>query len=758
MALRFDTVQKLAKAAVAATGAMALLACNASYLEQRSDEPQNAADAVRATNLEPRFPHPTGTVDVGGTSAPKAFSFFGSSSPPPGPAAGSGSAPSGAEASGDGYTLNFDNAPISDVVKSVLGDELGVGYVIDPRVQGTISLSSARPVSRKNMLFVLESALHANNLIMSREGGVYRVAPASETAGGQVDQASGGSRVEPGYGLTVVPLQYVSGATAIKLLDGFAGRPGGVRSDPTGQLLLVLGTGSERQSAVDVVRSFDVDWLRGQSVGIYPVQNSAPEPIVAELEKIMDSAESGVGHGMVKFQPVTHLNSILVVAAKPEFLRAAAGWISRLDQPSVATASVKVYKVQYGDARQIASLLNQIFVTSGGASEADQIAPSSGVKVLTPTDRLTGGKPSTSADTSPGGASSGGASTPGSAAAQYGAMPVATLNSELSALGQQGGGAGSQLPNVRITADAVNNSVLVFAKPSEYKIVERTLIQLDRPKLQIAIEVTIAEVTLTDQLTYGVQFWLHGGAISNTLNGAMQSAVNAGNPITGGLNAIAGNIVNPRAVINALSEITDVRILSNPSLVVVDNGEATLEVGDQIPVSTGSATVLSANNAVVNTVDYKNTGIIMHVLPRANANGSVLLSIAQEISAAPNSLNQNSTANLTPTISQRKVSSQISVVSGQTVLLAGLIQDELDKTRNGVPGLDQIPFVGAAFGNNSGRANKRTELIIFIKPQIIHDGEDASMVAEELRSKMRGGRAQALSIPGALNINARQLQ
>ena len=221
------------------------------------------------------------------------------------------------------------------------------------------------------------------------------------------------------------------------------------------------------------------------------------------------------------------------------------------------------------------------------------------------------------------------------------------------------------------------------------------------------------------------------------------------------MNVVVGNALTPRAVINALHQLTDVRILSNPSLVVVDNGEATLEVGNQIPISTGSATVLSANNAVVNTVDYKNTGIIMRVQPRVNSNGSVLLNIDQEISAVP--LESNSSTSLTPTITERKVSSQISVVSGQTVLLAGLIQDQLEKTREGIPVLNQIPYLGAAFGT-SGKSDARTELIIFIKPQIIRDGVDASMVAEELRSKMRGGKTQAVSIPNALNILARPLQ
>ena len=774
--------------ALAAVGVLLVGACNTTYLEQGRDEPQNAADIMRAADLRPRYPQPTATVDTGGASPPKPFSFFGLPAPPPATPQPSGSrdveASAGAggstvnEAAGGGYTLNFENAPVSQVAKSVLGDVLGVGYVIDPRVQGSISLSSGRPVEKKDMLYVLESALSANNLVMVRNASGYRIAPANEGGVGAVD---GSDSAEPGYGLTVIPLQYVSGTTLSKLLEGFATRPGAIRTDPSGKLLIVVGTGSERQSAMDTVRSFDVDWLRGQSVGMYPVQNSTPEPIVGELEKIMDSGDSGLAHGLVKFQPVSRLNSILVVASKPEFLRAAARWISRLDEPSTSSASVKVYKVRYGDAKQIAQLLQQIFETNGGPGSAEsptnEIAPSSGVKAMTAADRLTGGLSGLTGGAggaSPGltgGAGGAGASpnsngpaggaagaNPRTAAAQFGGVPVAALNTELNALGQ-GGSGGPQLPNVRITADVPNNSVLIYARPDEYKLIERTLIQLDRPKLQVAIDVTIAEVDLNDQLNYGVQFFLAGGAISNTASGTIPSIINnvasssssstTGTGLTGGLNIIAGNPASPRVVINALSAITDVKILSNPSLVVVDNGDASFEVGDQVPVTTGSATVLSANNAVVNTVDYVNTGVILHVQPHVNYNGSVLLDIDQLVSTVP-----EGNTSLTPTISQREVKSSISVVSGQTVLLAGMIQDQQQKSRQGLPILSQLPYVGAAFGT-TGKTDVRTELIMFIRPQIIRDGADASMVAEELRAKMRGGKNQALTLPNMLNVLSR---
>jgi general secretion pathway protein D len=781
--------------ALANAGLLLLGACNTTYLEQSKDEPQNAADIMRAADLRPRYPQPTGTVDTGGATPPKAFSFFGlpvppaATSQPPGsrdvealaPAPADPTQPSGSqnvEGGVGGYTLNFENAPVSQVAKTVLGDILGVGYVVDPRAQGSISLSSGRPVDKKDMLYVLESALSANNLVMVRNASGYRIAPANEGGVGAVDEARGSDSAEPGFGLTVIPLQYVSGATLSKLLEGFATRPGAIRTDPSGKLLIVVGTGSERQSAVDTVRSFDVDWLRGQSVGMYPVQNSTPEPIVGELEKSMDSGDSGLGHGLVKFQPVSRLNSILVVASKPEFLRAAARWIYRLDEPSTSSASVKVYKVRYGDAKQIALLLQRIFVTNGGVSAespTNEIAPGSGVKAMTAAQRLTGGLPGSSNSlggsnglgsssglgNSTGSAPLGEGGTSRTATAQFGGVPVAALNSELNALGQGGSGE-PQLPNVRITADVPNNSVLIYARPDEYKLVERTLIQLDRPKLQVAVDVTIAEVDLNDQLNYGVQFFLAGGAVSNTTGGQIPSLVNnvstttgsttTGTGLSGGLNIIAGNPASPRVVINALSAITDVKILSNPSLVVVDNGDASFEVGDQVPVTTGSATVLSANNAIVNTVDYVNTGVILHVQPHVNYNGSVLLDIDQLVSTVP----QNNTS-LTPTISQREVKSSISVISGQTVLLAGMIQDQQQKSRAGVPILSQLPYVGAAFGT-TGKSQVRTELIMFIRPTIIRDGADAAMVAEELRSKMRGGKTQALTLPSMLNVLSRPAQ
>ncbi|MGH6794474.1 MAG: type II secretion system protein GspD [Methylocella sp.] len=296
---------------------------------------------------------------------------------------------------------------------------------------------------------------------------------------------------------------------------------------------------------------------------------------------------------------------------------------------------------------------------------------------------------------------------------------------------------------------------MIYANAEDYRIIERALNQLDRPQLQVAIDVTIAEVTLNDSLSYGVQFFLGNqgrwGTISSSANGLTTAGL-LSPPSSPGFNLLIGSQITPHAVISALQDYTTTKILSNPSLVVVNNQEATLTVGDQIPVETGTANVLSATTAasstVFNSVSYQNTGIILDIRPRINDNGSVSLEIDQEISECANC--STTTPNLTPTINERKVKSSIMVENGQTVLLAGLISETQHGERAGVPLLKDIPILGEAFTPTNTRALMRTELIIFIRPQVIRDGVDASAVAEELRSKIRGDKIGSAHPPGAV--------
>ncbi|PZR82672.1 MAG: type II secretion system protein GspD, partial [Hyphomicrobiales bacterium] len=352
-----------------------------------ANEPPDATDRIRAADLQPRFPQSSATADTGsGPNRPQLY-YGNSGGQATGPASASPDPSPGADAgAGEGVNLNFEDSPVSAVAKVILGDILGVGYSIDPRVQGTISLSSGRPVPKSEVLFVLESALHTSNAVLVHDSGGYHIVPADDAVGsGHVDRAGEGRNAEPGYGISVVPLRHVSVQTITKLLESFATKPGSIRADPTHNLLLVVGNGTERRTAVDTILSFDEDWMRGQSVGIFPVHSTQPEPLVAELEKILDSGEDGLSQHLVKLQPVSRLNAVLVVARKPELLRAAEKWISRLDNSAVASTGVKVYKVRYGDCVKIAKLLSALFI--GGTpstleSATNQIAPGAGATTL----------------------------------------------------------------------------------------------------------------------------------------------------------------------------------------------------------------------------------------------------------------------------------------------------------------------------------------------------------------------------------------
>jgi general secretion pathway protein D len=762
---RYPTAVRRFCAAIMLFSASLLTSCNSATLGNGDTADIDVLDKVRSLDILPRQSQPVNASQPNGGPRGRPAVYDGTEvtdipevRPQP-------------MASGNGFDLNFENTPVATVAKVVLGDILGTGYTIDPRVQGTVSLVSVKPVAKSDIVFVLENALRLSGVVLVRDTAGYRLTPVGDAVGsGRVDAAA--ASPEPGYGVSVVPLQYVSAQTVLKLMDSFATKAGMVRADTTRNILLIQGSGAERRTAVDTALSFDVDWMRGQSVGIYPIANSGPEPIIAELEKIMDSGESGLSQNVVKFQAISRLNAILVVSRKPALLRTAATWIKRLDNADTGRTSVHVYRVKYGEARQIARVLSEMFI--GGSSSASldaassQIAPGSGLSATSSADRLSlngnnGGSSSNGfASRSMGGTSTSGGS--GFGATQTAGANNASGSGPLDSGGASPGAGGKpMLQGVRITADTVNNTLLIYADQESYRIIESTLQQVDQPQLQVAIDATIAEVTLTNELAYGVQSYLTShnlglkpdqGSVLNSQSTAAPAAAAAGtvanafiNRAFPGFNFLIGSEAQPSAILDALHTVTSVKVLSNPSLVVINNQVATLQVGDVVPISTGSATVLTTNNTVVNTIDYRNTGIILRVSPRINVNGNVRLDVEQEIS----NVSPQTAASLTPTVSERKVRSSISVATGQTVLLAGLISEQQNKTRNGIPLLDQIPGLGDGFSHQDDKTT-RTELIIFIRPQIIRDGTDAHFVAEELRSKLRGNLGASVAddarVPG----------
>jgi general secretion pathway protein D len=704
------------------------------------DKTNLPSDVVASTDLSARFAPRLPQPRFGDTAQP-AQVYPGS--PPEADAPSHPTAEGATLRPGEGYDLNFNNAEISAVAKALLGDALGVNYAIDPRVQGTLSLNSGRPVAKNEILPLLESVLKFAGATLVKEGPVYKIVPSGEEIGAGSTNVAG-SKMEPGNGITVVPLRYVAAPTVLKALDSFAAKPGMLRADAGRNVLLIMGTSTERASAVEAALALDVNWMKNQSVGIFPVRNASPETIITELQNVFDTGKEGAAANLVRFQPIVRLNAVLAVAQTPSTINEVKTWVARLDRTDNENTTVRVYRIRYGKALLMASVLREVFTgqTSGllgttAQADLSQLTPGSSLQRSTSTGTQSGlGSTSTSSSSSMGTARPPIPGQPttssGFGQQQQQSQTGARLPTELGATSSTG----SQqplLPNVRITADTTNNSLLIYANRDQYKIIERAIFELDKAPLQVAIDVTVAEISLTNELQFGVQFYLNGGDKLGTISFGTSNAVQTISPALPGFNALLGATSNPRVVLNALRKITDVKVLSNPSLVVLDNQQAMLQVGDQVPISTQQASsVLTPDAPLVNTVQMQDTGVILKVVPRVNANGSVTLDMSQEISNVVNP----SVQTLTPTISKRVIQSSIAVQSGQTVLIGGLIMSHVEHDKSGIPFLSEIKGpIGDLFGSKDD-TNVRTELIIFIRPQIIRDGVDAQLVAEELRSKL----------------------
>jgi general secretion pathway protein D len=755
----------LVQTCVMGTMFCALLGCammDATHSDLRVQGTQSpgVGDQVRGLDLSPRFPT---TVDETSSTTrdPSQPLIFPGAENDPEPQQEQNaqtrvaSAQPGAALVGQGVEMNFESAEIKTVAKTLLGDVLKLNVLVDPRVQGNVTLASAGAIPRKDVLSAFESVLRMSNAAIVREGSLVKIVPLAE-AGGNAAVSMGAG--QPGFGVSIVPLRYVSASTVAKTAEGFLSRPGALRVIPSRNLVLIQGTTAERQSALDLIATFDVEWLRNQSVGVYPLKSTSPETMIGELERIFENVDGGLGQGVLRFQPISRMNAVMVVTRNPKLLAEMTLWVQRLDRSDTTGTTLRTYRLKHGNATRVAKILNDIFAGSRSGMTSDtptnQLAPGTET-AKSRLDSLDRGK-TTTAGKSDGlqSASNRGNNTQISAAFDAFADRKGDDEETAGATASTGGPGRALFQNVRITADTANNAIVVYSNQEDYRVIERALRDVDRPRMQVAIDATVAEITLTDDLRFGVQYFLTSKDVGagkdkgsvGLLNAAQTTAQSALlQRVTSGLNFLIGSEALPRVILNALSSVTDVKVLSSPSIVAMDNQPALLQVGDEVPITTSTATLLTnSSTPVVNTIEMRNTGVILKVLPRINANGSIHLEIDQEISNVVNPDQQT----LTPTIAQRRVHSAVAVVSGQTVLLAGLISEREQQTKAGIPGLRDIKFLGDLLGNTTG-TKQRSEIIIFIRTRLMRNSIDASSVTEEFREKLQLMRSARGVVEGA---------
>jgi general secretion pathway protein D len=572
-------------------------------------------------------------------------------------------------------TVSFQNADLPQVLRVILGDLLRLNYLLPPGLSGKVTLRTARPLTRSQMLVVLDHLLAGHGMSAIHEANVTRVVPSTTARTGVTASGDG----IPGHGSEVLAPRYIGAAQLQNLLTPVLAEGRVVVADTTLNMIILSASARERAAARETLKVFDVDQMAGQGVALIGLEHADAVTLIEELRQLFGDGAKGPLGGLVRFIPVKRMNAVLAIARQSDYLEQARVWIRRLDRTRDADQRrLFVYFVKNGAAMQLVKTLSGAFGVQDGVSAV-------AANPVKPEADATASQPNTSA----------------------------------------------KAP--RFMADEPSNALLVWATRREYDVISEVLAKLDITPLQVLIEGTVIEITLRDRLRFGLQYFLEFGDVSAIFT--RDDSRTTVNPTVPGFGVTIEGSNNSKLVIDALSDLTDVQVVSSPQLLVVDGETARLHVGDQVPIVTrSSSTSVTDDTRVVNEIEYRDTGVTLHVTPKIKASGLVSLEIVQEVS----SVVRTSSSNIdSPTIQQRRVNSTAAVEDGSTVLLAGLIREREDDLENGIPGLHQLPVIGKLFGTTDSD-RQRTELIVLITPRVIRDRADAKTVTRDLLRRYEG--------------------
>ncbi|UNB61764.1 type II secretion system secretin GspD [Pseudomonas syringae group genomosp. 7] len=642
-----------------------------------------------------------------------------------------------------GIVFNFANQPIQAVVNSVMGDLLHENYSIADGVEGDVSFSTSKPVDRLQALSILETLLSWTNNAMIRQGSSYVIMPASQAIRGNIFPQISMPQPMAGLSARLFPLRYISAIEMQKLLKPFTRENALLLVDPARNLLSLAGTPDELANYQSTIDTFDVDWLKGMSVGIFGLQHASVGELMPELQKIFGPVSGLPLAGMVRFLPVERTNTIVAFSSQPRYLDEVGNWIRTIDEGDGNELQMYVYDVRNMKATDLARYLRQMY--GGDAINDDaaaKVAP--GLRANSLSSQVNGDS-STGESTSIMDGGIRDSRIPGDMADQQAlasdteATMVEDQESSNDYFVSQDSGKSvkSLMASARISAQKNSNQLLVRTRPAQWKEIETAIQRLDTPPLQVQIETRILEVKLTGELHQGVQWYLGrlaGNAKSTTVANTpgIQGALGAGGAGLASTDSLFYSFVSNKLqiAIHALETSGLTQVLSAPSLVVMNNQKAQIQVGENIPVSQTTVNAGTSDTSL-SSVEYLQTGIILKVVPRINSEGLVYMDIQQQVSEA----DFTGLVNGNPRISTRSVATQVIAQSGQTILLGGLIKQGNSLNTSDVPFLSRLPGVRWLFGLNNKTKN-RTELLVLITPRIVNGSNQARQLTDDYRQQM----------------------
>ena len=639
--------------------------------------------------------------------------------------------------------FNFTDQPIEAVINSVMGDLLQESYSIAQGVDGTVSFSTSQPVNRQEALSILETLLSWTDNAMILQDNRYVILPASQAVAGKLVPAIPVAQPASGLAARLYPLSYIGAVEMQRLLKPFVRENAFLLVDPARNLISLSGTPSELANYQDVIDTFDVDWLKGMSIGVFELERASVAELMPQLQRLFGPDSGTPLSNMVNFMPNERTNSIIAISAQPDYLREVGDWISTIDQGGGNEPQMYVYDVRNMKAVDLARYLREIYGSGDIKGDAPaEVAPGLQTANLSSPGSALGLNSNLTSPNAPGNAQDIGSVEP---SMQDSNNP---MQGGLSAGGASASsvqnGSQSLVQSVRITAQQSSNQLLVRTRPAQWQEIEAAIKRLDQPPLQVQIETRILEVRLAGDLSLGVQWYL-GQLAGNSSNASIanasgsQGALGAGG-VGAGNSSIFYSFVsdNLQVALRALETRGLTQVLSAPSLVVLNNQPAQIQVGDNIPISQTTVST-TTSDTTLSSVEYVQTGVILDVVPRINPGGLVYMDIQQQVSDADANVATPTQPN--PRISTRSIATQVAVQSGQTVLLGGLIRQNNTESETRVPGLSSVPVLGRLFGSES-RGQDRTELIVLITPRVVNNPVQARQVTDDYRQQMQLLRAQ----------------
>ena len=593
----------------------------------------------------------------------------------------------------ESFTFAFRDADIAQVAEEILGAALGVPYTIDPAVTGKVSFRIDRRLTRAQLLEAFEAALSVNDVAVLRQGDSLVLAPRDKArSSAALRDPSTVSARRSGYDVVAVPLSFSTPTEVAKALEAMTGSKAVLYSNDKLGLIVLGGTGAELQATLETIKVLDRNVFEGARIRWFDLRQAAAGTVATDLSKIL--ATSGVQG--VSVSPLSRLNGLIVSARTETAMNEVAGWIVRLDTPSRdLSTQLYVYRPRSASAASLARTLSQVLSTG----DSDSSSKRQDDREPAPASTDTAGKDGRSTQRA-----------------------------------DDGDDAISQRPledGVRIGVDKDSNTLIVRAPAARWMALQQTLAEIDRPPAQVMIEASIIEVSLTNDFRFGVDWSSVSDGGKLTGNSIYNESGTIGPKLPGfSITYLGGDI---DAAINALGSRTAIDVVSAPKLITLDNHKARLQIGDQVPVVTQTSTATTTSNpAIVSTVEYRSTGVILDVTPRISGDDKVVVDIAQEVSGVAKTVTSGIDS---PTIQQRKLESTLVLQDGAVVALGGLISHRSSNSDSGIPGLKDVKVLGNLFKSKS-KEGARTELVVLLKVRIMRDPNSSSQVTRDLLADM----------------------